>query len=208
MGLLVELVLLVIPNVFAPPENSFDFTSIVLQSIRVCFFAILPALYFGLRNDNKEYDNADAERQSLLRKKLSGKPVSEDSTKSYGGTTDTNSQDSENSEDASDAGSEDSYLARQREAEDKVQKRLQQDGNWFTYAKGFAVSIDPSYPSTLAWIIRSSPCRFSSLTYGLSMTKLSNFEPSSLVSAYSHPTLSMSWFLFRWVTCLIVLLNT
>ncbi len=143
MGLLSELTLLVVPNVFKPPKSPFDFTIIVLQSIRVCFFIILPLLYFGLRNDKKLYDNADAERQSLLRKKLAGKQSSEDSSKSYGGTTDTSNQDSDTAE-GSDAGSEDSWLARQREAEDKIQKRLQQDGNWFTYAKGFAVSMSLS----------------------------------------------------------------
>ncbi|KUJ08051.1 uncharacterized protein LY89DRAFT_765501 [Mollisia scopiformis] len=145
LGLLVELILLVIPNVFAPPETPFAFTNIVIQSIRVCFFAILPSLYFALRNDKKEYDNGDAERQSLLQKKLSGKPGSEDSTKSYGGTTDTNNQESDNSE-ASDAGSEDSWLARQREAEDKIKKRLEQDGNWFTYARGFAIFFPYLWP--------------------------------------------------------------
>lgn len=137
-----ELTLLVVPNVFDPPDTPFEFTSIVLQSIRVCFFIILPSLYFGLRNDKKEYDNADAERQSLLGKKLAGKQTSEDSSKSYGGTTKTNNQESDTT---SDAGSEDMWLAHQREAADKIQKRLQQDGNWFTYAKGFAVSAKSTH---------------------------------------------------------------
>jgi hypothetical protein len=140
MGVFVELTLLVVPNVFDTPDSPYDFTTIVLQSIRVCFFVILPSLYFGLRNDQKEYDNADAERQSLLRKKLAGKKSSEDSSKSYGGTTDTNNKDSDTTKAANDAGSEDAWVLREREAEEKVQKRLKQDGNWFTYAKGFAVN--------------------------------------------------------------------
>ncbi|KAF8865575.1 hypothetical protein BDZ45DRAFT_786840 [Acephala macrosclerotiorum] len=145
MGIVVELILLVVPNVFHPPNSSFDFIIIILQCFRACFFIILPSLYFGLRNDQKEYDNADAERQSLLRKKLAGKSPSEDSSKRYGGTTDANSQESDTAE-ASDAGSEDSWIARQREAEEKIKKRLQQDGNWFTYAKGFSIFFPYLWP--------------------------------------------------------------
>lgn len=142
VGLLVELTLLIVPNVFDPPGSPFEFVSIVIQSLRVCFFAILLLLYFHLRNDKKEYDNADEERQSLLRKKIAGNKSSKDSSKSYGGTTDTNSQEGDTAE-TSDTASEDSWLHYQHEAEEKIQKRLQQDGNWFTYAKGFAVSISP-----------------------------------------------------------------
>lgn len=135
-----ELILLVVPHVFAPPNSPFDFTTIVLQSIRVCFFAILPVLYFRLRNDQKEYDNADAERQSLLGKSLAGKQSSEDSSKSYGGTKDTKTQNPDTTDTASSTASEDSWITRQREKEERVQKRLQQDGDWFTYAKGFSAS--------------------------------------------------------------------
>lgn len=138
IGIVVELILLITPRVLLPPNSAFDIIAIIIQVLRICTFVVLISLYFSLRNDEKCYDNSDAERQSLLRKKLAPRPSgSEDSTtsgKGYGTTTDSNDQESD-----SDAASEDSYTLEQKRAQDLVQKRLKQDGNWYTYAKGFAV---------------------------------------------------------------------
>jgi hypothetical protein len=98
-----------------------------------------------LRNDEKEYDNSDAERQALLSKKLSAKPGSENS---YG----TASSDSDTAENASEADSEDSWVAEQRKAQEKIAKRLAQDGNWFTYAKGFSVGRLNYFPDSIAML--------------------------------------------------------
>lgn len=143
IGIVVESFLLVVPNVFDPPKKPFDFAILVVQVLRTSCFIVLPSLYFGLRNDDKLYEDSDVERQSLLRKKLGKKPSSEASTlngNGYGATTD-NSQDSDTADNASDT-SEDSWLASQRKAQAKIDKRLEQDGNWFTYAKGFTVSLN------------------------------------------------------------------
>lgn len=143
IGIVVELFLVVVPNIFEPPKKPFDFAILVIQVLRICAFLILPSLYFGLRNDKKEYEDSDIERQSLLQKKLGKKPSSEASTlngNGYGTTTE-NSQDSDTTDNSSDT-SEDSWLEHQRKAQAKIDKRLEQDGNWFTYAKGFTVSLD------------------------------------------------------------------
>jgi hypothetical protein len=143
IGILAESCFLIVPNIFNPPRTYFEYILIIEQALRLCVFILLPVLYFGLRTDTKSYDNFDAERQSLLGKKLASKPPdSEESTlngNGYGSTTDAASKDSDA---ASDAGSEDSWLARERKAKEAIQKRLQQDGSWFTYAKGFAVSFN------------------------------------------------------------------
>lgn len=104
-----------------------------IRGLRILVFIALLCLYFGFRNDAKLYDNADAERQSLLSKKVAAKPsTSEDSTTGYG----TNAEASQESEHVE----EDSWLEEQRKASELIKKRLEQDGNWFTYAKGFLVS--------------------------------------------------------------------
>ncbi|KAL5314080.1 hypothetical protein ACEPPN_018504 [Leptodophora sp. 'Broadleaf-Isolate-01'] len=147
IGIVVELLLLVVPNVFDPPNKSFDFATLAVQILRTSCFIILPSLYFGLRNDNKLYEDSDVERQSLLQKKLGKKPLSEASTlngNGYGTTTE-NSQDSDTADNSSDA-SEDSWLASQRKAQAKIDKRLEQDGNWFTYAKGFTIFFPYVWP--------------------------------------------------------------
>ena len=140
LGILVELVLIVVPNVLQGPNDAFDFACIVIQAFRIAAFVTLPSLYFGLRNDKKEYDNADAERQALLSKKLAAKGSSSDDSGNDYGTIEDENHDSDT---ASEAGSEDSWIAEQQKTKDLIAKRLKQDGNWFTYAKGFTVSLPP-----------------------------------------------------------------
>lgn len=146
-GVMVEIILVVGNNWLHQPKSPFDFVYIVEQSLRICTFAALLSLYFGLRNDTKRYDNADAERQSLLRKKLAPAPSGSEESNGYGTTTDTNGAESETA--AEDTEEEDSWLAEQRKAKELIAKRLQQDGNWFTYAKGFTVSLYHDLTSSL-----------------------------------------------------------
>jgi hypothetical protein len=139
IGICVEITLLTLSNVYYPPKSTFDLAILVIQCLRVVTFIALVLLFFGLRNDTKEYDNADAEQQSLLRNKLAGKPGSpEDSSKGYGTSTGTTTTST-----ISKASAQDSWVVKQAKAQEMVQKRLKQDGNWFTYAKGFAVRFAP-----------------------------------------------------------------
>jgi hypothetical protein len=55
-------------------------------------------------------------------------------------------QESDNDGNVSDADSEDSYCAKERKAKEKIAKRLRQDGNWFTYAKGFTIFLPYLWP--------------------------------------------------------------
>jgi hypothetical protein len=140
-GLIAELCFLVIPNVFHPPESYFEYIKIAEKSLRICVFVILSMLYFSVRNRADSCQDFDAERQALLGKKLDPKSGSEASTlngKGYGTTTDTSAKSSDTT---SETGSEDSWIARQRKAKEAIEKRLKQEGNWFTYAKGFSVSL-------------------------------------------------------------------
>jgi hypothetical protein len=142
----VELALLIIPNYKGEQRKTTLYGIFIATEVtRTFIFLILPTLYFRLRNDEKEYDNSDAERQALLSKKLSAKPGSENS---YG----TASSDSDTAENASEADSEDSWVAEQRKAQEKIAKRLAQDGNWFTYAKGFSVGRLNYFPDSIAML--------------------------------------------------------
>ncbi|XMA10963.1 hypothetical protein WAI453_003754 [Rhynchosporium graminicola] len=148
IGIVMEMFLLIVPNVFLPPTKPFEYARLSTQILRNVLLITLPLLYFGLRNDDKYYDDSDVERQSLLTKKGGKKPSSQASTlngNGYGTATE-NSQDSDNTDNASDS-SEDSWLARQRKDQAKIDKRLEQDGNWFTYAKGFMIFFPYVWPS-------------------------------------------------------------
>lgn len=134
-----EITLAIVSKVVrGPPTTSYQIVAVVIQVIRICLFLTLPTLYFGLRNDREKYVDGDAERQSLLSKKLAAKASSTEESmaaaKGYGTTSDSGS------ESVSDTESEDSWVAQQRATQDKIAQRLKQEGNWFTYAKGFLVS--------------------------------------------------------------------
>ena len=140
IGIFAELAIAIVADIVKRPKSPLDFVLIVIQGLRICTFVTLPFLYFRLRSGKDRYDNADAERQSLLSKKLAPKQSGSDSTTGGNGYGGTSSQESETADDASDAGSEDSWLGEQRKAQELIAKRLRQDGNWWTYAKGFSVS--------------------------------------------------------------------
>jgi hypothetical protein len=118
----------------------FDYMTVSVQATRLFTLFALITLYFCLRNSAEHYGNDDAEQQSLIRKKLAPKPFSsEGSAQSTNGYGTAASQTSENSN--AESVEEDRYTKRQRETLERVEKRLKNDGNWWTYAKGFAVRL-------------------------------------------------------------------
>jgi hypothetical protein len=177
IGLVVELTLLILPNVFRPVTNSpFDYLFIAIQVLRIVNLVLLPGTYFFLRNDNEGYDTDDTERQSLLPKKSDSKtPNSETSTvngNGYGTTGEASAEDEEDDSDTASVASEDSYLEEQRKNREAIAKRLQQDGSWWTYAKGFSVGSLGSIGSIHLLIL---PGRSSFHTYGPRITYGSSY---------------------------------
>ncbi|KAM3071158.1 hypothetical protein ACMFMF_007634 [Clarireedia jacksonii] len=157
IGLVVELTLIILPNLFRPATNSpFDYVFIVIQVLRIVNLVVLPGIYFFLRNDNKEYDTGDAERQSLLPKRSdSTTPSSETSTvngNGYGTTGEASAEDEEDDSDTASVASEDSWLEEIRKSKEAIAKRLQQDGSWWTYAKGFSIFIPYLWPTNNIWL--------------------------------------------------------
>ncbi|KAH8592410.1 hypothetical protein B0O99DRAFT_689564 [Bisporella sp. PMI_857] len=153
LGILVELTLLVTSYVLQTPRTPFDFFGLVIQLLRVATFIALPTLYFGLRSD-KTYDNSDPERQTLLKKRFLTKQSSDEG---YG----TASQESVSADKTNDLTSQDSYLAREQKAKDLISKRLQQDGNWFTYAKAFTIFFP------YVWPFRNKTLQFRAFLVGI-----------------------------------------
>ncbi|TVY34653.1 Heavy metal tolerance protein [Lachnellula subtilissima] len=159
VGVAAEIGLLIFQSLTHSPVSAFDYVAIVVQALRICTFVLLPASYFGFRNDKKQYENSDAERQSLLRKKLApkkpsdsenstlnGNESSNDSAHAPGyGTIDTTTENSDSDSDVDP--DEDRYLKSERAARKLIQKRLKQDGNWFTYAKGFTIFFPYVWPT-------------------------------------------------------------
>jgi hypothetical protein len=141
IGLTFDIIRIVLLNLGHHPTSVFDYCSLVVQIIRICFLAILLFLYCGLRNRKSQYKNVDEESQALLQKKLAPQHGSSeettDTSPGYGTTATTDSNDSET---AKDSEPEDNETKKTREAKKRMLARLENDGSWWTYAKGFSVS--------------------------------------------------------------------
>lgn len=191
IAILVEGILILISNLYSTSKDLFNIAAISLQVLRLVTLILLPCTFLRLRNRKEKYENDDEERQSLLRKKLAPKPGSDDSAESSNGygSTDNGSDDQE-----SERGEEDSYLKRQREAKEKIAKRLKNDGNWWTYAKGFSVSIEISCSYFLLPKYSDSSLlnnRFFFHTFGQFTANAYNFELSLSAERCSHLTHSI-----------------
>ena len=186
------------PNIIRPSISAYGYVFVAIQILRVCGFITLPSFYFGLRNDEKKYDEDDTERQALLSKKLApnaqGSGDTATSENGYGTITETTAEESDTADKSSDDDAEDTWLAQQRKAQELIAKRLKQDGNWFTYAKGFFVSLAVSISRDMLM-----PFRYSFHTYGHFITRLFNSELSSLELAYSPQMLSTFLCPDKWV---------
>jgi hypothetical protein len=139
---MVEVTLVIISYVSKMPNDTYEITGVAIQIARILILVLLPCLYLRLRNRKDEYGNSDAEAQSLLRKKLApnlGSSEDEAENQTGYGTTAQVSSASSVTAAAEEEEEEDEYLKQQEESKQKMAKRLEADGNWWTYARAFTV---------------------------------------------------------------------
>ena len=134
--------MLVLANVSRGPATVLHFILIFTKVARISLLLLLPFVYLRLRNDKKTYEAEDAESQPLFDSTGTSKQAKANGTK-YG-STDAAAEDSGNE-------SDDSWDERQKTAGDRMRARLDRDGSWWTYAKGFNVrpALDPSIDNVL-----------------------------------------------------------
>ncbi|RDW94363.1 p-loop containing nucleoside triphosphate hydrolase-10 [Coleophoma crateriformis] len=144
MEILMESTLLVCATLHSVPKATADYATVTVRSLRILTFVALASVYFGLRTSKKQYDVGDTERQSLLSRKLAPKPSGSEMENGYGGT-DATPQQTESTDNASEADSDDSWFG-ERKLQAQIAKRLESDGNWWTYAKGFSVLFPHIWP--------------------------------------------------------------
>ncbi|KFX92077.1 hypothetical protein O988_07444 [Pseudogymnoascus sp. VKM F-3808] len=136
-----EIALFILSNVFIRKYGLFDLISLSIQGLRICTLVILLSFYTTFWN-RKSPEEDDEERQSLLPE--NSKPAGNGNGVGYGATTNVN----DNSQDGNSSDSdEDDVLAKRRnKAQERVQKRLETDGNWWAYVKGFSIFIPHVWP--------------------------------------------------------------
>lgn len=116
---------------------------LVFAALRYYLLLTIVSVYVVQRIRASQEEASDEERQSLLgqddpKSRLSSSGTGSQSSGSGYGTTDP---------------PESHWAERQRKAQEEMEKRLQEEGNWLTYIKGFTVSAST----------RAAPC-FSSPT--------------------------------------------
>ncbi|KFZ18554.1 hypothetical protein V501_01151 [Pseudogymnoascus sp. VKM F-4519 (FW-2642)] len=142
-----EIALFILSNIFIRKYGLFDLISLSIQGVRICTLVILLSFYITLGN-RKSFDEDDEERQSLLPGNSKTNGDANGNGSSYGATTNSSETANDNSKDGSSSDSdEDDVLAKRRnKAQERVQKRLETDGNWWAYVKGFSIFIPHVWP--------------------------------------------------------------
>lgn len=139
-----EIILAILSNVSSRTYGVFELISLSIQCLRVCTILALLCIYLGLRARKESYGNWDAERQALIRKTLAPKQSKAnniaDSGNGYGAVSNTETIDPTSKSDNSDD-SDDGFFRGSNKARERVQRRLENDGNWWTYVKGFSVRL-------------------------------------------------------------------
>lgn len=140
-----EITLFILSNIFIRRYGLFDLISLSIQGLRICTLVILLSFYTTLRI-RKSFDEDDEERQSLLPENSTTKSLGNGNANGhgagYGATANDNSKDGS----SSDSDEEDVYSKRRNKAQERVQKRLETDGNWWVYVKGFSIFIPHVWP--------------------------------------------------------------
>lgn len=108
-----------------------------------CIILVLIAYFIWQKADTPAIEN-DSERQSLLRKRDTGH--SEDTLVTEYGSTDASTEESGKANGSSKNGAESEWERSERLAREKRDSRLQESGNWVTYAKGFKLFLPYIWP--------------------------------------------------------------
>ncbi|KFY12165.1 hypothetical protein V492_04048 [Pseudogymnoascus sp. VKM F-4246] len=144
-----EIALFALSNILSRKYGLFDVIALSIQGVRICALVILLSFYTTLRS-RKPFEEEDEERQSLLPDNSAAKSVGNGNANAngvgYGATTNTSETANKNDGNSSDSDEDDVYSKRRNKAQERVKKRLESDGNWWVYVKGFSIFIPHVWP--------------------------------------------------------------
>jgi hypothetical protein len=140
--------LLIFPLVYHSASDPFDYVVISIQSVRVWVLVLLLAIYFGQKCKTRYTD--DEEVQPLISDSSSSDSITAKNKQarangnghgSVYGSTETGTTAVTSASDDEDSDSDEESNKSDRIARQKMTERLQDNGNWWTYAKSFSVSL-------------------------------------------------------------------
>lgn len=126
------------------PPVVINILGITLLATRWACILLSLITYFIWRKSDVAEVGKDSEHQPLLRKSNTGQ--SEDTLVSEYGSTDTTSEESGKANGSSKTTAESEWERSERLAREKRDRRLQESGNWVTYAKGFKLFLPYIWP--------------------------------------------------------------
>lgn len=187
LALAFEPALLALALVTRSPAAStwFSIVTITTVALRYVIIAAVVVVYFAWRQSRRT--GGDSERTPLIQKDGDGTEPAEGGEETqnaagYGSTTDGSADANQTTAAAAD-NPESPWQRREREAEDKMRKRLSENGNWFAYAKSFVVGSALPVPRVRGGDLTRRP-RSSSPTSGPSTTGCCSCVLFSLESAF------------------------
>ena len=144
IGLVGEILLTTLSIIYHRPENALDFFRSGAVAFRMCFLLSVLLVLFGGRCTRRRHNYADEENQPLLASsRVQGS--SDDSGATPGsaqyGSISTGGSGTPPVTNTGAIDWEAKDMERERKARKRVEDRLRDNGNWWTYAKGFSVSF-------------------------------------------------------------------
>lgn len=136
IALVIEAVLITLSVGYSMPTTRLDSVVLGLAAARVGLLISLLLFLFGRRSTARRYSRGDEENQPLLA------PSNVQGSSEDSGTAQSSTQYGSIPTGGSGVGNTDweaSDKERERKARQRVEDRLRDDGNWWTYAKGFSV---------------------------------------------------------------------
>ncbi|KAI9786630.1 MAG: hypothetical protein M1839_006181 [Geoglossum umbratile] len=144
IALTAEIVLAALPSSLHAPKLQFEYIQLTVQFSRVCLLLLLIVVFFGTgKEGNRRDSGSDEESQALLANGHTVEPGKPQNGNSYGSVPSSNGA---NTPETGEESSDDPDRERTKRMR-KLQERLVNDGNWWTYAKSFSIFIPYVWPS-------------------------------------------------------------
>jgi len=124
-------------------KTPYSLVGIVSMSLRGAIFIGLIVLYLFQRDSPGQPSASEDEESQPLLGDANGRADAAETGNQNGGYGCTTTEASNKSKTAKSAAEENPHERRQREARENMEKRLKEDGNWFTYIKRFMVRCYP-----------------------------------------------------------------
>ena len=142
-GLIFEILFVSLSLIICQPSSPFDYNLLGIRILRLLSFSLLITLFFASRSRAAFWDSVPAseEHTPLLKQIDYAKEDVEISTTAYGSVV---------VEPASSRKASSEFDSEQQKHEEKIrkiEKRLQANGNWFTYAREFTIFTTYIWPS-------------------------------------------------------------